>query len=306
MAESLIEIKRKIASTKKTSQITSAMQMVSGSKLNKSESSSRNFQRYSTKIREMVTHLAATQLETLENDFASGGSDDLNPDDYHSMLLTRPVKKTGYIVITADKGLAGGYNSSVIKQTLAMLSEDHESDDEYVMMAIGSAGAEFFKTRGMTIAYELRGLSDHPTFDEVRKIVKAAVQMYDNHVFDELYVCYNHHVNSLSSQFRAEKMLPVSDLDSSEAKTYELEYILEPNADAILDKLLPQYAESLIYGSILDAKTAEHAARMTAMKSATDNAKTIIDDLTISYNRARQAAITQEITEIVGGAAALE
>lgn len=306
MAESLIEIKRKIASTKKTSQITSAMQMVSGSKLNKSEANSRNFQKYSEKVREIVTHLAVTQLEFIEGEQEVDLFEDIDPDDYHSMLISRPIKKTGYIVITADKGLAGGYNSSVIKQTLMMLQEDHDSDQEYVMMAIGSAGAEFFKSRGMNIAYELRGLSDHPTFDEVRKIVKAAVQMYENEVFDELYVCYNHHINSLAAQFRAEKMLPISDLDAGEVKTYELEYILEPSQEAILDKLLPQYAESLIYGAILDAKTAEHAARMTAMKSATDNAKNIIDDLTISYNRARQTAITQEITEIVGGAAALE
>ncbi|QIL46676.1 F0F1 ATP synthase subunit gamma [Vagococcus coleopterorum] len=306
MAESLIEIKRKIASTKKTSQITSAMQMVSGSKLNKSENASRNFQGYSQKVREMVTHLAATQLETMENNRAAGASDGGNPDDYHSMLVARPVKKTAYIVITADKGLAGGYNSAVIKQTLQIINEDHESEDDYVLMAIGSAGAEFFKNRGVNVAYELRGLSDQPTFDEVRKIVKATIQMYETEVFDELYVCYNHHINSISSQFRAEKMLPVSDLDAGEAKTYTEEYILEPSADAILDKLLPQYAESLIYGAILDAKTAEHAARMTAMKSATDNASNIIDELTISYNRARQSAITQEITEIVGGAAALE
>lgn len=306
MAESLIEIKRKIASTKKTSQITSAMQMVSGSKLNKSENASRNFQGYSKKVREMVTHIAATQLETMEEDRAAGFESDSLVDDYHSMLVARPVKKTAYVVITADKGLAGGYNSSVIKQTLQIMTEDHESEDDYVVMAIGSAGAEFFKNRGVNIAYELRGLSDQPTFDEVRKIVKAAIQMYETEVFDELYVCYNHHINSISSQFRAEKMLPVSDLDAGEVKTYDKEYILEPNADVILDKLLPQYAESLIFGAILDAKTAEHAARMTAMKSATDNASNIIDELTISYNRARQSAITQEITEIVGGAAALE
>lgn len=306
MAESLIEIKRKIASTKKTSQITSAMQMVSGSKLNKSENASRNFQGYSKKVREMVTHIAATQLETMEEDRAAGFESDSLVDDYHSMLVARPVKKTAYVVITADKGLAGGYNSSVIKQTLQIMTEDHESEDDYVVMAIGSAGAEFFKNRGVNIAYELRSLSDQPTFDEVRKIVKAAIQMYETEVFDELYVCYNHHINSISSQFRAEKMLPVSDLDAGEVKTYDKEYILEPNADVILDKLLPQYAESLIFGAILDAKTAEHAARMTAMKSATDNASNIIDELTISYNRARQSAITQEITEIVGGAAALE
>jgi F-type H+-transporting ATPase subunit gamma len=132
------------------------------------------------------------------------------------------------------------------------------------------------------------------------------VSMYQNEVFDELYVCYNHHVNSLTSQFRMEKMLPITTINPEEAKTYEQEYIFEPSKEAILNQLLPQYAESLIYGAIVDAKTAEHAAGMTAMKTATDNAGNIIDDLTISYNRARQGAITQEITEIVGGAAALE
>ena len=150
------------------------------------------------------------------------------------------------------------------------------------------------------------GLTDQPTFEEVRKIVTTATTMYQNEVFDELYVCYNHHVNSLTSQFRVEKMLPITDLDPSEATSYEQEYLLEPSPEAILDQLLPQYAESLIYGAIIDAKTAEHAAGMTAMKTATDNAQNIISDLTISYNRARQGAITQEITEIVAGAAALE
>jgi F-type H+-transporting ATPase subunit gamma len=149
-------------------------------------------------------------------------------------------------------------------------------------------------------------LSDQPSFEEVRKIVNMTVSMYQNEVFDELYVCYNHHVNSLTSQFRMEKMLPITTINPEEAKTYEQEYIFEPSKEAILNQLLPQYAESLIYGAIVDAKTAEHAAGMTAMKTATDNAGNIIDDLTISYNRARQGAITQEITEIVGGAAALE
>ena len=140
----------------------------------------------------------------------------------------------------------------------------------------------------------------------MRKIVTLATTMYQNEVFDELYVCYNHHINSLTSQFRVEKMLPISDLDPEEAESYEQEYLFEPSREAILDQLLPQYAESLIYGAIVDAKTAEHAAGMTAMKTATDNAKNIIGDLTISYNRARQGAITQEITEIVAGASALE
>ena len=308
MGASLIEIKRRIASTKKTSQITSAMQMVSGAKLNKSESSAKDFQVYASKVREIVTHLVASQVAAIDDeDFDSSTLTKKSAGmDYLNMLLPRKVEKTAYLIITSDKGLAGSYNSSIIKQMMSLLEDEHDNKDEYVLLTIGRTGADFFRNRGMNIAYELRGLSDQPTFDEVRKIVNEATEMYKNHVFDELYVCYNHHINSLSSEFRAEKMLPISDLDASEAKTYEQEYILEPSEDVILDQLLPQYAESLIFGAIIDAKTAEHAARMTAMKSATDNAGNIIDDLTISYNRARQAAITQEITEIVGGAAALE
>ncbi|MGN3021188.1 F0F1 ATP synthase subunit gamma [Enterococcus faecium] len=300
MGASLNEIKTRIASTKKTSQITRAMQMVSASKLTKSEASSQKFQVYATKVREIVTHLTATQLNDIASENPRG---DIN---YNSMLLSRPVKKTGYIVITADGGLVGGYNSSILKQTMSILEEDHQSPDDYVMIAIGGTGADFFKARGINLAYELSNLSDQPSFDEVRKIVNMATTMYQNEVFDELYVCYNHHINSLTSQFRVEKMLPISDLDPEEATTFEQEYIFEPSKEEILSQLLPQYAESLIYGAIVDAKTAEHAAGMTAMKTATDNAANIIDELTVSYNRARQGAITQEITEIVAGASALE
>ncbi|WP_142653909.1 F0F1 ATP synthase subunit gamma [Enterococcus faecium] len=300
MGASLNEIKTRIASTKKTSQITRAMQMVSASKLTKSEASSQKFQVYATKVREIVTHLTATQLNDIASENPRG---DIN---YNSMLLSRPVKKTGYIAITADGGLVGGYNSSILKQTMSILEEDHQSPDDYVMIAIGGTGADFFKARGINLAYELRNLSDQPSFDEVRKIVNMATTMYQNEVFDELYVCYNHHINSLTSQFRVEKMLPISDLDPEEATTFEQEYIFEPSKEEILSQLLPQYAESLIYGAIVDAKTAEHAAGMTAMKTATDNAANIIDELTVSYNRARQGAITQEITEIVAGASALE
>ncbi|EPI00880.1 MULTISPECIES: F0F1 ATP synthase subunit gamma [unclassified Enterococcus] len=300
MGASLNEIKTRIASTKKTSQITRAMQMVSASKLTKSEASSQKFQVYASKVREIVTHLTATQL----SDIAASNTD--SGVNYNSMLISRPVKKTGYIVITADGGLVGGYNSSILKQTMSILEEDHQNNDEYVMIAIGGTGADFFKARGIDLAYELRNLSDQPSFDEVRKIVNMATTMYQNEVFDELYVCYNHHINSLTSQFRVEKMLPISDLDPEEATKFDQEYLFEPSKEDILAQLLPQYAESLIYGAIVDAKTAEHAAGMTAMKTATDNAANIIDDLTISYNRARQGAITQEITEIVAGASALE
>lgn len=293
MGASLNEIKTKIASTKKTSQITNAMQMVSGAKLNKSEGLSKEFQIYAKKVRDVTRHLVAANASNVETQ--------------NTMLIRRPIKKTGYIIITSDKGLVGGYNSTILKQTLQMFAQDHQSNEEIVILAIGSVGSEFFKSRNLNIAYEMRGVSDHPTFNEVRKIVQNATSMYQEEIFDELYVCYNHHVNSLTSNFRVERMLPICDFDDDEEMhDFEQPYILEPSEDTILDVLLPQYAESLIYGAILDAKTAEHAAGMTAMKTATDNAKNIIADLTISYNRARQATITQEITEIVGGAAALE
>ncbi|MDR0691341.1 MAG: F0F1 ATP synthase subunit gamma [Streptococcaceae bacterium] len=296
MDASLNDIKGKIASTKKTSQITSAMQMVSAAKLTKSEQLSRNFQVYASKIRAIVTRLVALQLDEQTQD-----NDELN-----IMLANRKIKKTGYIVITSDKGLVGSYNSSVLKKTLGMIKQDHDSAEEYLILAIGGVGADFFRSRKMEIAYELRGVADHPSFDEVRQIVGKAITMYQKEVFDELYVCYNHHVNSLTAQFRVEKMLPISDLDPKEVEKKNESYLLEPSKNEILAVLLPQYAESLIFGVIIDAKTAEYAAGMTAMRTATDNAKNIISKYTIIYNRARQATITQEITEIVAGAVALE
>ncbi len=282
------------------------MQMVSGAKLSQIEKRAKKYQIYSDKVRQIVTHLAAGQLLEL----ATAANDDTETDKNQvisvaSLLQKRPVKKTGYLVITSDRGLVGSYNSTVLKAMMQTVKDDHESPDDYVMMAIGGVGADFFKAR-YELAYEYRGVSDIPTFNEVREIVKTAVTMYDNGVFDELYVCYNHHVNTLTSAFRAEKMLPISDLDVSEVEDTNVEYLVEPDLDAVLDAVLPQYAESLIFGAIMDAKTAEHAASTTAMRSATDNANDLISHLSTQYNRARQAAITTEITEIVGGAAALE
>ncbi|WDF81764.1 F0F1 ATP synthase subunit gamma [Lacticaseibacillus pabuli] len=306
MADSLIDIKRRIASTKKTRQITSAMQMVSGSKLNQVEKRSTAYQTYTDKVRATVTHLAQSQLLTMAARQAEDMYDtkkDGPKVQFSDLLMQRPVKKVGYLVITSDRGLVGGYNSNVLKPMLDVL----KSDEHYTtIMAVGGVGADFFKNRDINVSYEYRGVSDTPTFDEVREIVKTAVSMYKNEVFDELYVCYNHHVNSLTSAFRVEQMLPITDLDPEEAGDAPVQYLVEPNLDAVLDVVLPQYAESLIFGAIMDAKTAEHAASMTAMKSATDNADDLISNLSTRYNRARQAAITTELTEIVSGAAAVE
>ncbi|HET4732283.1 TPA: F0F1 ATP synthase subunit gamma [Streptococcus pneumoniae] len=292
MAVSLNDIKTKIASTKNTSQITNAMQMVSAAKLGRSEEAARNFQVYAQKVRKLLTDIL----------HGNGAGASTNP-----MLISRSVKKTGYIVITSDRGLVGGYNSSILKAVMELKEEYHPDGKGFEMICIGGMGADFFKARGIQPLYELRGLADQPSFDEVRKIISKTVEMYQNELFDELYVCYNHHVNTLTSQMRVEQMLPIVDLDSNEAdEEYSLTFELETSREEILEQLLPQFAESMIYGAIIDAKTAENAAGMTAMQTATDNAKKVINDLTIQYNRARQAAITQEITEIVAGASALE
>lgn len=291
MAGSLSEIKGKIISTQKTSHITGAMQMVSAAKLTKSEQAAKDFQVYASKIRQITTDL-------LKSELVNGSK---NP-----MLAARPVKKTGYIVITSDKGLVGGYNSKILKAMMDLIEEYHQ-DGNYAIIAIGGIGADFFKARGMNVVFELRGLEDQPSFEQVGNIIAKSVEMYKNELFDELYVCYNHHVNSLTSQVRVQQMHPIAELDADEAAEEGVSgFELEPNREMILEQLLPQYTESLIYGAIVDAKTAEHAAGMTAMQTATDNAKNVINDLTIQYNRARQAAITQEITEIVAGANALE
>ncbi|HHA8557606.1 TPA: F0F1 ATP synthase subunit gamma [Streptococcus pneumoniae] len=292
MAVSLNDIKTKIASTKNTSQITNAMQMVSAAKLGRSEEAARNFQVYAQKVRKLLTDIL----------HGNGAGASTNP-----MLISRSVKKTGYIVITSDRGLVGGYNSSILKAVMELKEEYHPYGKGFEMICIGGMGADFFKARGIQPLYELRGLADQPSFDQVRKIISKTVEMYQNELFDELYVCYNHHVNTLTSQMRVEQMLPIVDLDPNEAdEEYSLTFELETSREEILEQLLPQFAESMIYGAIIDAKTAENAAGMTAMQTATDNAKKVINDLTIQYNRARQAAITQEITEIVAGASALE
>ncbi|WP_019243198.1 MULTISPECIES: F0F1 ATP synthase subunit gamma [Bacillus] len=283
---SLRDIQSRITSTKKMSQITKAMEMVSVSKLNRAELNAKAFVPYMEKIQEVVANIAVG---------ASGVK--------HPMLVSRPVKKTGYIVITSDRGLAGSYNSSVIRQVFQTIKQRHKSEDEYAIIAIGRMGRDFFKARNMNVVLDITGVSDQPTFDDLSNITKQTVNMFADGTFDELYMTYNHFVNKITQEVTEKKLLPLSDIaTSSKLVSYEF----EPSAEEILEVLLPQYAESLIYGAILDGKASEHAARMTAMRSATDNAHDIIGSLSLVYNRARQAAITQEITEIVGGAAALE
>ncbi|MCD2138116.1 ATP synthase F1 subunit gamma [Salinicoccus halitifaciens] len=290
---SLREIKGRIGSTKKMSQITSAMHMVSNSKLRRAEENATSFQAYREKLQEAVQAIATGDT----------GSD-------HPMLEERPVKRTGYVVITADSGLAGPYNANVLKQLTGEIKERHNNDpDFYDILVIGKMGYEFLTARGYNVSKYRTGLADQPDFSSVKEITHEAVNSFIDEDIDELIIIYNEFINVLEQKVRADRLLPLTASELEEAQAGEstlTNYEFEPDKDSLLAVILPQYAESLIYGSLLEAKASEHAARMTAMKAATDNAKELIDDLSLEYNRARQAAITQEITEIVGGAAALE
>jgi len=284
---SLRDIKSRINSTKKTSQITKAMQMVSAAKMNKAEANAKSFVPYMEKIEEVTQSVAA----------GSKGSS-------HPMLVARPVKKTGYIIITSDRGLAGAYNSNVLRKLNQIVQAKHQSKDEYAVIAIGKVGRDFLVKQGTNVILDIVGIADQPDFLDIKDITNKSVGMFSDGTFDEVHIIYSHYVSAIQQDVMEKKILPLTDIGNNSAALTSYEF--EPSAEEILDVLLPQYAESLIYGALLDSKASEHSARMTAMKNSTDNAKEIINDLSLVYNRARQAAITQEITEIVGGAAALE
>ncbi|MGJ9458192.1 ATP synthase F1 subunit gamma [Oceanobacillus sp. CF4.6] len=284
---SLRDLKARIDSTKKTKQITGAMQMVSASKMSKAELNAKGFVPYADKIQEVVASIANSSTDV-----------------QHPMLTKREVKKTGYMVITSDRGLVGAYNSHVLKNLINKIQKRHQSKDEYTIIAVGRKGYDYCKKRDLPITKSIIGVADHPKFAEIKELAQETVQMYIDGEIDELNVIYNHYVSAISQQVTAKKLLPIENLHNEGAVNSDYEY--DPNQEQILEVLLPQYAESLIFGALLDGKASEHAASMTAMRSATDNAEDLIGDLSLTYNRARQASITQEITEIVGGVAAQE
>ena len=250
-------------------------------------------------------------------------------DVYAALFKKRPVKKTGILVITSDRGLVGSYNSNIIKETMGLMTKHNLTKDNIVFLTIGKTGTEFFQKRDMNIVYQYSGVSDVPTFREVLPIVRTAVQMYNDGVFDELYTVHSHYVNRITSHVVVHDAMPITEkslLDEDElaqlaaandqqdssangsATTAHVsaEYEFEPSDTAIVSALVEQYAESALYGAILDAKTSEHSSSANAMRSATDNADDIVSTLQLQYNRARQAAITTEITEITGGMTAQE
>lgn len=263
-------------------QITKAMEMVAAAKLKRSQDAAVAGRPYVDKIKEVIASIASGS-ETVE----------------HPMLVHRPIKKTAYLVISSDRGLAGGYNANVLRKTVTQIRENHTSPNEYAIFVIGRKGRDFFKKRNFPIIEEVSGIPDAPTFADIKPIAAAAVRGFESGEYDELNLVFNEFRNALTQIPVIKRLLPLAQDELSGGKA---SYEYEPSPEVVLDVLLPKYAETLVYSALLEAKASEFGARMTAMGSATKNAKKMVGELTLSYNRARQAAITQEITEIIGGA----
>jgi F-type H+-transporting ATPase subunit gamma len=284
MAKGMREIKRQVKSTQNMRQITKAMEMVAASKLRRAQEAAQSARPFAEKIKEVVTSIAA------------GTKGIQNP-----ILVSREIKKTGYLIITSDRGLAGGYNSNLLRKWMQTIREKHSSPDEYAVFVVGRKGRDFLRKRGIPIIGEVTGLPDSPIFADIKELAKQAVNNYVEGKYDELYIVYNKFNSAISQEPVLNRLLPLVVEGAATVSNYEY----EPSPEEVLDVLLPKYAETLIFSALLDAKASEFGAKMTAMGNATRNATEMIARYTLMYNRARQASITQEISEIVAGANAL-
>ncbi|AQS60375.1 ATP synthase F1 subunit gamma [Desulforamulus ferrireducens] len=278
------DIRRRIKSVKNTQQITKAMKMVAAAKLRRAQEAVTSARPFALKIKEVLSRVAA----------ASGGAS-------HPLLEVREVKKTAYVVITADRGLCGGFNANVLRRSVTEIKDRNNS----AVVAVGRKSRDFFRRRNYEIAASYVALGETIQFHQAKEIARFVMDKYVAGEFDEVYLIFSEFVNVLTQRPVSVKLLPV-ETPAEETKGPKVEYIYEPSAEAVLSQLLPTYVESTVFRAMLEAKAGEQGARMTAMDSATKNAKDMIHRLTLSLNRARQAAITKEISEIVGGAAALE
>lgn len=285
---SMREIKNRIEATKKTSQITKAMHMVSASKLRKLERKYRNFQPIKQKVKTILENVLTT-----------------NPDLTHPLLQNREIKKTGYILVSSDRGLAGPYNASVFKYFEKVIEENHLKKEDYIVGTIGYKAFSYCKRNKLPLLnVESINSRDEVVFLDFQAMSRAFINLYLEGAVDKIVMIYSGYVNTLTQTIKEEILMPVTDLVKDKTKVVN-EYLFEPSPYEVMNELLPIYVENTLYGIILDAKTSEHASRMSAMKSATDNAQDVIQKQNLIYNRARQAAITIELTDIIGGANAV-
>ena len=282
------EIRSKIASIKNTQKITRAMEMVAASKMRKTKDRMQATRPYSKKIGQIIKHLAHA-----------------NPEYKHGFLVAREVKRVGIIVVSSDRGLCGGLNANLFRKTLAHLIEWEKTGIEVDVCTIGTKASGFFGNLKTHLVGQVVKLGDAPHLNDIVGIIKIMLDAYAEGRIDELYVVNNEFVNTMTQQPTVNRMLPVVADEIEEALSGHWDYIYEPDAKEVLDHLLTRYIESIVYQGLVENNACEQAARMVAMKSASDNAGNLIKELQLIYNKARQAAITQEISEIVAGAAAV-
>ncbi len=282
------EIRSKIKSVENTRKITRAMEMVAAAKMRKAQERMRAARPYAEKIRNVAAHLSRA-----------------NPEYKHAFLAKRDsVKNVGLIVVTSDKGLCGGLNTNLLRLAVTEMKKWESEGKGLVVCPIGNKGLGFMNRIGAKIKSNLTGLGDTPHVEKLIGAVKTMLDAYVAGEIDAIYLSYNHFINTMRQEPRMEQLLPLSGEKMGTAEG-SWDYIYEPDAKKVIDELLLRYIESLVYQAVVENMASEQSSRMVAMKAASDNAKNVIGELKLVYNKARQAAITKEISEIVGGAAAI-
>lgn len=281
------EIKKKIGSVKNTQKITSAMQMVAASKMRRTQERMREGKPYSERIRAVIGHLANS-----------------NPEYKHVFMQARDVRRIGYIVVSTDKGLCGGLNVNLFRTLVRDMAQWHNQGVEIDLALIGNKAASFFRSVGGNVVAALSGISEVPTVHELIGGIRVMLTAFEEGRIDRLYVVSNDFVNTMTQSPKIRQLLPLDALDDTSFK-HRWDYLYEPEARPLIEGLVKRFVESQVYQAVVENHACEQAAKMIAMKNATENAAKLIDELTLIYNNARQAAITQEIAEIVGGAAAV-
>ncbi|WLS91712.1 F0F1 ATP synthase subunit gamma [Gilliamella apicola] len=282
------EIRTKIASIQSTQKITKAMEMVANSKMRKTQDRMAASRPYAEMIREVIGHLALAQIGAK-----------------HPYLEERDVKRVGYLIISTDRGLCGGLNINLFKTVIADMSAWQEKNVEADVALIGSRGVSFFSSVKTNILTQVTNLGDEPTLSDLIGPVKTMLEAYDKGNIDKLYIVTNKFINTMSQKPTIQQLLPLPPSEDKALKASSWDYIYEPDAKSLLDVILRCYIESQVYQAVVDNLASEQAARMVAMKAATDNGANLINELQIVYNKARQGAITNELIDIVSGAAAV-
>jgi len=283
------EIRTKIKSIRNTQKITKAMEMVAASKMRKAQDRMLASRPYAEKMRNVVNHLAHA-----------------HPEYQHPYLVQREVKRVGLIVISSDRGLCGGLNINLFKQAVAAMKAWRDTNVEVDISIVGQKAAAFFKRLGGNLVAQTTHLGDAPGINDLIGGVRVMLDAYDEGRIDELHLAYNDFINTMTQRPRVDKLLPVEPGENPvKDLAHHWDYLYEPDSRPVMDTLMQRYIESLVYQGVVENIASEQAARMVAMKAASDNAGSLIDELQLVYNKARQAAITQEISEIVGGAAAV-